>query len=145
MANQANGNFGRGRNQPAGETVEMPPWGTPPEVRRPGEPGYGLEPELEPKPTHLPSPQYAEASQGVLALVLGLIGLFAFPPVAPAAWIIGRREVRAVNHGRRNPRHRTLGQLGLIFGIVGTVVLAVGVVLLGLVLALVFAAFSALL
>ena len=77
--------------------------------------------------------------------MFGLVGLFLFLPLAPVAWIIGRREVRAVDEGRRDPRHRALGQTAVVLGVIGTVVLVLGVVLLAVLLILLFAAVTSLL
>ena len=134
---------------------EVPLYGTPPERPLYGQPGYGLGPEV-PLPEPAPEPGVApepgagpepgarsrqlEPGRGGLALLLGLVGLFAFPPVAPAAWIVGRNEVRAVDAGRRHPRGRALGQAGLVLGVVGTVVLAFWMLLGGFVLFLLAAA-----
>ena len=144
MANESKGTA-RDQSQVGGDVADVPPWGTPPETRPPGQPGYTWEPEPDPQLTQRSRPQYEEASQGLLALVLGLVGLLLFPPVAPAAWIVGRREVRAVDRGRRNPRNRVLGQIGLVLGIVGSAVLVVGVVLVGVMLALLFTLITSLL
>jgi hypothetical protein len=73
---------------------------------------------------------YPEQSQGVLALVLGIIGVFVIQLVAPFAWVIGAREVRAVDEGRRDPRNRGLGLAGMIMGIIGTVILAIGLIVI---------------
>jgi hypothetical protein len=66
----------------------------------------------------------------VLALVLGIIGLFVFWPVAPFAWVIGRNEVRAVDAGRRDPANRGVALAGQIMGIIGTVLLVLGVIVI---------------
>ncbi len=92
-----------------------PPYGTPPAYG--GPPAYGSAPsapeygtaEFATMPPTAPYPgrsAYLEPSQSVLALVLGIIGLFVFWPVAPFAWVIGRNEVRAVDAGRRDPAGR---------------------------------------
>jgi hypothetical protein len=112
---------------------QVPLYGTPPGTRPYGEPGHALDPEDSPTATYPGSwSPYPEASQGFLALVLGIIGLFVFPPAAPAAWILGRQEVRGIDHGRRDPGHRGMGQAGRVLGIIGTVVLVVGVLLVAL-------------
>jgi hypothetical protein len=72
-------------------------------------------------------PAYPEASQGVLALVLGIIGLFVFWPVAPVAWVVGRNDVRGVDAGRRDPANRGVALAGQIMGIIGTVLLVLAV------------------
>jgi hypothetical protein len=63
----------------------------------------------------------------VLALVLGIIGVFVFWPVAPFAWVIGRNDVSAVDAGRRDPANRGVALAGQIMGIIGTVLLVVAV------------------
>ncbi len=135
---------------------EVPLYGTPPERPLYGQPGHGLGPEVgwsDTEPTMpeatRPEPGPREAGvpgrplqpgRGGLALVLGLIGLFAFPPLAPAAWILGLHEVRGVDAGRRHPGGRTLAQAGLVLGVVGTVLLAFWMLMGGFVLFLVVAA-----
>jgi hypothetical protein len=128
---------------------EVPLYGTPPERPLYGQPGHGLGPEVpltepelepEPEPTVRTPRRQLERGSGGLALVLGLIGLFAFPPVAPAAWILGRQEVRGVDAGRRHPRGRALGQAGLVLGVVGTVLLGFWMLMGGFVLLLLAAA-----
>lgn len=73
---------------------------------------------------------YAEASQGVLALVLGIIGLFVIQLVAPFAWVVSNRELRGIEAGRRDPANRGLAVAGKVMGIIGTVLLAIGIVVL---------------
>jgi len=108
----------------------VPLYGTPPGTRPYGEPGHALDPEDSPTATYPGSwSPYPEASQGFLALVLGIIGLFVFWPVAPFAWVIGRNEVRAVDAGRRDPAGRGPALAGMIMGIIGTVILVLAVLL----------------
>jgi hypothetical protein len=115
-----------------------PPYGTPPAYG--GPPAYGSAPsapeygtaEFGTMPPTAPYPgrsAYLEPSQSVLALVLGIIGLFVFWPVAPFAWVIGRNEVRAVDAGRRDPAGRGPAMAGMIMGIIGTVILVLAVLL----------------
>jgi hypothetical protein len=116
-----------------------PPYGTPPEA---GTAPFDAVPPTAPYqapgpyPGHPPYPAqgypgqwpaYPEASQAVLALVMGIIGLFVFWPVAPVAWVIGRKEVRAVDAGRRDPANRGVALAGQVMGIIGTVLLVLGV------------------
>ena len=71
---------------------------------------------------------YPEASQGVLALVLGIVGLFVIQLVAPFAWIVSNRELRGIEAGRRDPTNRGLAVAGKVMGIIGTILLAIGIV-----------------
>lgn len=83
-------------------------------------------------------PAYPEPSQATTALVLGIVGIVLCGILAPFAWVVGSKEVKAIDAGRRDPSNRGVATAGKILGIVGTVVLAVGMlvtlfVLLGLV------------
>jgi hypothetical protein len=117
-----------------------PPYGTPPEAgtttpfdavpptapyQAPGP--YPGQPQYPAQGYPGQWPAYPEASQAVLALVMGIIGLFVFWPVAPVAWVIGRKEVRAVDAGRRDPANRGVALAGQVMGIIGTVLLVLGV------------------
>jgi TRAP-type C4-dicarboxylate transport system permease small subunit len=79
---------------------------------------------------------YPESSQAVLALVLGLIGVFVFQLVAPFAWVVANREIRGIDAGRREPSNRGLAVAGKILGIIGTILLIIGVVFLVIVIAI---------
>jgi hypothetical protein len=127
---------------PYGSPPEPPPYGSPPESGTaqfdavPPTAPYeapGAYPDQPPYPAQgYPGqwPAYPEPSQAVLALVLGIIGLFVFWPVAPVAWVIGRNEIRGVDAGRRDPANRGVALAGQIMGIIGTVLLVLGVALL---------------
>jgi hypothetical protein len=71
--------------------------------------------------------QYPEASQATTALVLGIVGLVACWVLAPVAWVIGRKEVRAIDAGLRPPENRSSARAGQILGIIGTVILVLAV------------------
>jgi hypothetical protein len=73
---------------------------------------------------------YPESSQAVLVLVLGIIGLVLCQLTAPIAWVLGRSELQAVAEGRRPPGDEGLANAGRILGIVGTVLLAFGILML---------------
>ncbi len=125
--------------QPAGRPAQgTPQYGTP----EYGTPQYGTPSSYGTPPTQpYGAPQYGasqygssqygqppygtgyEPSQAVLALVLGIVGVFVFQLVAPFAWVIGHRELQAIDAGRRNPNDRGVALAGKILGIVGTVIL----------------------
>lgn len=67
--------------------------------------------------------QFPESSQGTTALVLGILGVVGCWILAPIAWWIGRKEVRAIDDGRRPPENRGNARAGQILGIVGTALL----------------------
>jgi predicted outer membrane lipoprotein len=80
--------------------------------------------------------RYPESSQGVLALVLGILSVVSLPVLGPVAWWLGLADTRAVDAGRRDPSGRGAAVAGHVLGIIGTVILGLGV--LALVLALAF-------
>ena len=58
----------------------------------------------------------------MLALgILSLIGALFLVPLGIVAWILGARDLRAMNEGRMDSAGRTLTQIGLVFGIAGAV------------------------
>lgn len=79
--------------------------------------------------------QYPEQSQATTALVLGILGIVICGVLAPFAWVMGKNEVDAIDAGRRNPANRGTANAGKILGIVGTVLLAIGVIFLVLFIA----------
>ena len=50
--------------------------------------------------------------------------------LAPVAWVIGNRELAAIDDGRRDPRGRRDARIGQVLGVCGTIALGVGWVLL---------------
>lgn len=73
---------------------------------------------------------YPEQSQATTALVLGILGIVICGILAPFAWSMGNKELAAIDAGRRPPENRGTANAGRILGIVGTVLLAVGVILM---------------
>jgi hypothetical protein len=71
--------------------------------------------------------QYPEQSQATTALVLGIIGLVCCWVLAPVAWWLGRKEVMAIDAGRRPPENRGNARTGKILGIIGTIVLVLAI------------------
>lgn len=74
------------------------------------------------------APQYPEPSQATTALVLGILGLPFFCGIlAPFAWMMGQRELQAIDGGLRDPANRGTAQAAKVLGIVGTIFLGIGV------------------
>lgn len=73
---------------------------------------------------------YPESSQATTVLVLGILGIVICGILAPFAWNMGNKELAAIDSGRRPPENRSTANAGRILGIVGTVLLGVGIVLL---------------
>lgn len=73
---------------------------------------------------------YPEQSRATTVLVLGILGFVCCTILAPIAWYLGNDEVRAIDAGRRDPTNRSTANAGRILGIIGTVVIGVGIVIL---------------
>jgi hypothetical protein len=64
----------------------------------------------------------------VLILVLGVLSLIACAPLGIPAWIMGKNDLAAIRAGRMDREGESLTQIGYILGIIGTVLLALGIV-----------------
>lgn len=89
------------------------------------------------QPPQFPSESsaYPEASQATTVLVLGIIGLVLCQILGPFAWVMGNKELEAIDAGRRAPENRGTANAGRILGIISTVLLAISLVLLVLLVA----------
>ena len=75
-----------------------------------------------------PYVQYPEESQAVLALVLSIVGLVACSGLlCPVGWYFGRKELEGIDAGRRDPSKRDIAKAGQIIGIIGTALMALGI------------------
>jgi hypothetical protein len=61
----------------------------------------------------------------LLALTFGILGFATVGVFSPVAWSMGRKELAAINEGRRSPDHRLMAQAGRILGIAGTAVVVI--------------------
>ena len=84
---------------------------------------------------------YAEDSQSTTVLVLGILSLVLCQVLGPFAWVMGNKEIAAIDAGRRPPENRGTAQAGRILGIISTVLLLVGFGFL--VVMLIFVGFAA--
>lgn len=71
---------------------------------------------------------YPEQSQATTVLVLGILGLVICQILGPIAWVMGNKELQAIDAGRRAPENRGSANAGKILGIIGTVLLGIGLV-----------------
>jgi len=78
----------------------------------------------------------------VLALVFGILGLLVCGIFAPFAWVYGKRAEEAVDASGGAYAGRDMATAGKILGIVGSVILALGL-LIGVVVLIVLIAGSA--
>lgn len=84
------------------------------------------------QPPQFPSESgaYPESSQATTVLVLGILGVVVCGILAPIAWAMGNTELEAIDSGRRPPENRGTANAGRILGIIGTVLLAIGIIFL---------------
>lgn len=84
------------------------------------------------QPPQFPSESgaYPESSQATTVLVLGILGVVVCGILAPIAWAMGNTELAAIDSGRRPPQNRGTANAGRILGIIGTVLLAIGIIVL---------------
>lgn len=80
------------------------------------------------------STPYPEASQASTALVLSIIGLICCQVLGIVAWVMANNELEGIKAGRRNPANEGTASAARIIGIVGTVLLALGILFAILVL-----------
>lgn len=74
------------------------------------------------------SGSYPEASQATTVLVLGILGIVICGILAPFAWVMGNRELEAIDAGRRPPENRGTANAGRILGIIGSVLLGLAII-----------------
>lgn len=72
--------------------------------------------------------QYPEQSQATTILVMGILGLIMCGILAPFAWVMGSKELAAIDSGLRSPENRSTANAGKILGIIGTVLLGIGLI-----------------
>lgn len=73
---------------------------------------------------------FPQRSQATTSLVLGILGMACCGILAPIAWYISNQELRNIREGRVAPTNEGMAKAGQILGIVGTVLLAIGLVFL---------------
>ena len=77
------------------------------------------------------APRESASSQAITALVLGILGVIsgcAF--LGPFAWYLGNQELRAIREGRSPRAGEPLALVGKIMGIIATVLIVVGLVVI---------------
>ena len=92
-------------------------------------------------PYHSPqakSTSYRQPHRGTLVLVFGILGFLVCIMLSPAAWIMGRNDLKQMDAGVMDPEGRTLTQVGMILGIINSCIMLAGLAFVGLWLVLMF-------
>lgn len=66
-------------------------------------------------------PYYPQGDQGVLILIMGILGFFCCPLFAVVAWIMGHTALNAIQAGLADPSSKGLVQVGYYLGIAAIV------------------------
>jgi hypothetical protein len=106
-----------------------PPYGGHPYGQQPGQ---GQQP-----PGYPPAYGYGQSAylpqdhpQATLILILGILGLVACQVLSPFAWIIGNKVVREIDASQGQLGGRSTANAGRICGMVGSILLALGILVL---------------
>jgi len=86
--------------------------------------GYGGPSGMGSEPRH-----YTKPSNGVLILVLGILGIVICGILGPVAWVMGNSSLREIRAGIMDPREEGLVQAGRIIGMIVTGLMALGFLL----------------
>jgi hypothetical protein len=73
-----------------------------------------------------PGQQQSASTQAITALVLGILGVICCNILGPVAWYVGNQELKAVREGRSPMAGEILAKIGMILGIIGTVLMVLG-------------------
>ena len=123
-------------SQPPGEPTGPSSYGQQPPYGQPayGQPAYGQPPYGQPP---YGQQQYGGPPQGLVpdhpkattALVLGILGIVICQIIGPFAWRIGKQAVDEIDASNGQLGGRGTAQAGYILGVIGTILLGLGVLL----------------
>jgi hypothetical protein len=69
-----------------------------------------------------------DPGRGTLILILGILGIVCCGVLAPVAWILGKQDLTKIRSGEISTEAEQLTNIGMILGIVGTVLLCLQIV-----------------
>ncbi len=72
------------------------------------------------------APPNAATGKAIAILVLGIVGLACCQLTAPVAWVLGHQELKAIRAGMAPAVNYSLAQIGMVLGVLGTVLLGFG-------------------
>ena len=80
------------------------------------------------------SPAAGDRTNAGTALAVSILGLVLCGVLAPVGMVMGRNELQRLDDGRGDPGARGMAQAAWIIGLIGTIILALGVLFLLLVI-----------
>jgi hypothetical protein len=97
-------------------------------------------PSAASRPAQAPLPAGTqEPGHGALILVLGILSLVMLGPITGIpAWVVGVRDLRKIREGKIPASEQTMTQIGMVLGIVGTVLGAIALAIIVVSLLIVF-------
>lgn len=114
-------------HDPSQQPYGQQPYGQQP-FGQPGQPGYHPSYSWAPKP-----PEHPSATTSMVLGLIGLVGILVCGGltlvISPFAWVIGGRALREIDANPAAYSGREMASAGRIMGIVGTGLLALGLVI----------------
>ena len=71
-------------------------------------------------------PVATQSSKATTSLVIGVLGIICCGLLAPIAWYMANEELKNIDAGRVAESNRGMAQVAKILGIIGTILLALG-------------------
>jgi ABC-type Fe3+ transport system permease subunit len=68
-----------------------------------------------------------DPGRGTLLLVLGILSIVCCALLGPVAWIMGKQDLAKIRNGEIAPEAEQMTKIGMILGIVGTVILCLNI------------------
>jgi len=65
---------------------------------------------------------------GVLILILGILGVTVCGICAPVAWVMGNTAIKEIDSGKGDPSQRGNANIGRIIGMVGSALIVLGII-----------------
>lgn len=96
----------------------------------PGQQGYGQPPYGQQYPPQAPVRYAPDHPRATTVLVLGILGVVVCGLLAPFAWAMGRSTLREIDASHGGYGGRGAANAGYILGIIGTLLLAFGLLVL---------------
>lgn len=78
--------------------------------------------------------------RATLILVLGILGLVLCPICGIVAWVMGNGDIKKMETGEMDPSGLSQTKAGKICGIIATILMIVGIVVYGIIVAIAIAA-----